>query len=49
MENVGFFLAAFSIAWAVVFGYVLFLINRQRKLRAEIDSLKEALKKKGVK
>ena len=49
MENTGFFLAAFSIAWAVVFGYILLLVNRQRKLRLEITSLKEALKEKGIK
>jgi len=46
MENAGFLFAAFGIGWAVVFGYVLLLINRQQKLRREIDSLKEALKEK---
>ncbi len=46
MENAGYLFAAFAIIWAVVFGYVLFVFNRQRRLRREIDSLKEALKGK---
>lgn len=47
MENAGYLLAAFVIVWAVVFGYVLVLFNRQRGLRREIESLKAALKEKG--
>ena len=49
MENAGYLFAAFTIVWAVVFGYVLVLFNRQRRLRREIDSLKEAVKEKGGK
>lgn len=47
MENLGYLLAAFTIVWAVVFGYVLLLLNRQRRLRRDINSLREALKEKG--
>ena len=47
MENAGYLLAAFAIVWALVFGYVLLLFNRQRRLRQVIDSLKEAFKEKG--
>lgn len=47
MENGGYLFSAYGIVWAVVFGYVLSLLNRQRRLRQEIDSLKEALKEKG--
>ena len=47
MENAGYLLAAFTIIWALVFGYVLVLFNRQRRLRRGIDSLKEALREKG--
>ncbi len=47
MENLGYLFAAFGIVWAVVFGYVLLLINRQRQLRRDINSLREALEKKG--
>ncbi len=48
MENAGYLFAAFAILWAVVFGYVLSLFNRQRRLRREINSLKVAIKEKGV-
>ncbi|MFC1977946.1 CcmD family protein [Chloroflexota bacterium] len=48
MENAGYLLAAFTIIWASVFGYVLILSNRQKRLRQEINSLKEALKEKGI-
>ncbi len=47
MENAGYLFTAYAIVWAVVFGYVLSLLNRQRRLRREIDSLKEVLKEKG--
>jgi hypothetical protein len=30
MENLGYLLAAYSIIWAVVFGYILFLQRKQR-------------------
>ncbi len=48
MENASYLFAAFSIVWAVVFGYVLLLFNRQRRLRREINSLKEAFKERQV-
>ena len=47
MENAGYLFAAFAIVWALVFGYVFLLFNRQRRLRQEINSLKEALKERG--
>ena len=46
MENISYVFAAFAIAWAVVFGYVLLLLNRQRRLQREIDSLKQRLEDK---
>jgi len=39
--------AAYTIIWALVFGYVLLLYRGQRKLRREIESLKERQDKKG--
>ena len=48
MENTAYLFAAFTIIWALVFGYILFLFNRQRKLRRDIDSLKKAFKEKGI-
>ena len=46
MENAGYLFAAFAMVWAVVFGYVIVLVNRQSQLRREINALKEALKKR---
>ena len=48
MENAGYLFAAFAIAWAVVFAFMLLLFNRQRSLRREINSLKAASEKKVV-
>ncbi len=46
MENAGYLLAAFAVVWAVVFGYVIILFNRQKELRRDIELLKEALEKR---
>ncbi len=46
MENAGYLFAAFTIIWAFFFGYVILLFNRQRQLRRDIESLKEAFKEK---
>lgn len=46
MENGGFLFAAYSIIWAVLFGFVLYLLNKQKKLDKEIKSLKESLEEK---
>ena len=43
MENAGFLFAAFAIVWILLFGFVLLLYNRQRKLRGEIKALRESL------
>lgn len=48
MENAGYLLAAFAIIWVAVFGYVISLYTKQRKLMREIDSLKEILREKGI-
>lgn len=39
MENSGYLFAAFAVVWAFVFGFILVLINRQKKLKREIDEL----------
>jgi CcmD family protein len=46
MENAGYLFAAYTIIWLFLFGYVLVLVSRQKKLRREIDRLKEATKGK---
>ena len=45
MENAGYLLAAFSIIWAVVFGYVLVMQRRQRKLQRQITLLQKSMDK----
>ena len=45
MENLGYLVAAYAIIWAVVFGYVLVLQRKQRRLKREIDALKESTEK----
>jgi CcmD family protein len=49
MDNFGYLFAVYSIVWLVIFGFVLSLINKQNKLRKEIDSLKAMLAEKGLK
>ena len=45
MENLGYLLAAYTVIWAVVFGYVIFMQRKQRKLQRQIDRLQESLEK----
>ena len=44
-ENISYLFAAFAIVWVVLFGYIFILSQRQKKLRREIELLKEVLKK----
>ncbi len=43
MDNLGYLFAVFGIVWLVIFVYLFYLINGQKKLHKEIKSLKEAL------
>ena len=45
MENIGYLLAAYTIIWAVVFGYILFMQRKQRRLQRTIDMLQESVEK----
>ena len=45
MENLGYLLAAYTIIWAVVFGYIFFMQRKQRKLQQQIDMWREFLDK----
>ncbi len=49
MENGVFLFAAYFVVWAVLFGFVLYLLNKQKKLDKEINSLKESLAEKDEK
>jgi CcmD family protein len=46
MENAGYLFAAYTLAWVLVFGYVLLLLNRQKGLRRDLESLKKTLLEK---
>ena len=43
MDNLGYLFAAYTIIWALIFGYVFFLYYKQRKLRQQMDLLKNSL------
>ncbi len=47
MQNAGYLFAAFAIIWAVVFGYILVLLRRQRAVQREIEALKETSEEGG--
>lgn len=38
MENAGFIFAAYAVIWAVLFGYVLFLVRRQAAIKKQLDA-----------
>ncbi|MDY6893097.1 MAG: CcmD family protein [Chloroflexota bacterium] len=46
MENAGYLFAAYTIIWALVFGYTLSLYRKQKKLQRDVDLLKENLEEK---
>ncbi|HEY41414.1 MAG TPA: CcmD family protein [Dehalococcoidia bacterium] len=46
MENSGYLFAAYTIIWAVVFGYVFFLYYKQRKLRRQMGLLEDSIGKR---
>ena len=46
MDNLGFFLAAYAVIWAVLFGYVFFMQRKQIRLQREIDSIEQSLQKR---
>jgi CcmD family protein len=43
MEYLGYLFAAYSVVWAVVFGYVLYMQRKQRRLQRQVDRLREIL------
>lgn len=45
MENLSYLFAAFAVIWAGLFAYVFILVQRQRRLKRDIDWLKETLEK----
>ena len=43
MENLGYLMAAYTIIWVVVFGYVLAMQRKQRRLQRQLDRLQESI------
>jgi CcmD family protein len=43
MENLGYLLAAYTVIWAVVFGYILYLRGKQRRLQRQLELLEKNL------
>ena len=43
MENIGYLFAAYTVIWAVVFGYVLIMHRKQRQLQRKITLLQDAV------
>ncbi len=46
MQDAGYIFAAYTIIWVVLLGFVVAMMNRQTKLRREIERLKELVKDK---
>lgn len=42
MSDLTYLFIAYAVIWAVVFGYVLFMQRKQRRLQRQIDRLKES-------
>ena len=43
MENLGYLLAAYTVIWVIVFGYVLFMQRKQSRLQRQINLLQESI------
>jgi hypothetical protein len=39
----GYLVAAYAVLWAISFGLVASIVLRQRKLRAELEAIREAV------
>ncbi len=47
MENAGYLFAAYALVWITVFGFVIALLNKQRKLGQDLKSLNASLTENG--
>lgn len=45
MENIGYLFAAYTVIWAVVFGYALMMQRKQKQLQRKIELLQDSLDK----
>ena len=44
-DNLAYLFAAFGVIWVGLFAYVLVLFRQQKRIRQDIEQLKETLKK----
>ena len=44
MSNLSYLFAAHLVFWIVIFLYIYFLVRENRKLRKDVDALKESFK-----
>jgi CcmD family protein len=47
MENLGYLFAGYTAIWAVIFAYILFIQNKQRRIQRQIDALRMSLENNG--
>ncbi|UCE97312.1 MAG: CcmD family protein [Dehalococcoidia bacterium] len=45
MDDLGYLFAAYTVIWVGLLAYILFLAQKQRQLRRDIDWLKKMMKK----
>ncbi|MBI5417948.1 CcmD family protein [Candidatus Poribacteria bacterium] len=44
MDNLNYLMAAYSVVWIFISGYVFTIIRRQKKLEDELENLKKEKK-----
>ena len=42
MDNAGYIFTAFGLIWAVVFGYVMFLANKQARINRRMEAIEQS-------
>ena len=47
MDNMGYLFAAYTVIWAVVFGYIFFMQRKQKKLERQIDAWRDSADRNG--
>ena len=43
MENAGYLLAAYTFIWVIVFGYLIFMQHKQKRLQRQIELLQKSV------
>jgi CcmD family protein len=48
LDNIGYIAAAFAVVWVGLFIYIFALMQKEKGIRRDIESLKEEIKAKGM-